>query len=194
MAFPTAVNSQITDAEESSCGPTTPAEAAGAIYDAVAENAAIAMQNATEAQQQMYQVAQAATAQAVSMLLGVNAEGTAAATGSIDPSRYEAIASHVAAARAAAAQGASGEQEASAVRPTGEMAAMEAFAHSLDDLNAVFARQALRVIGAAASAAILARALRVDSAAPDAQQQMAVWTGLLETVQRDLCGGDHSGG
>lgn len=191
MAFPTAVNSQITDAVQSPDG-ATGAQIAG-IYQAVAHSTGLAMENALAAQQQMNIVSQAATVQGVTMMYAVDTAASAVAAGTIDAADHPTVV-HAVSAVAEAARGTSEKHKTVPAAAAGGTPEVEAFARSLDELNAVNARQALSVIGNAATAAILARALRVDSAAPDARQQMAVWTGLLETVQRDLGGGAHSGG
>lgn len=71
MAFPTAVNSQITDAVSQANVVTlgsAPAVSLAALYQAVAQAMALAAQNATFAQQQAYITAQAATAQGVALI------------------------------------------------------------------------------------------------------------------------------
>ena len=66
MAFPTAVNSQITDSiTQANVLGVSPAVAMGNLYQAVAQALANAAHNATAAQQQMYITAQAATAAGV---------------------------------------------------------------------------------------------------------------------------------
>ncbi|MDR6849552.1 hypothetical protein J2X47_003017 [Sphingomonas sp. BE270] len=71
MAYPTAVNSQITDSV-SQAGVVTlgsaPAVALASLYQAVAQTIAMAAHNATFAQQQAYITAQAATAQGVALI------------------------------------------------------------------------------------------------------------------------------
>jgi Killing trait len=80
MAFPTSVNSQITDsitqANVEVLG-VSPAVAMGHLYQAVAQALANAAHNATAAQQQMYITAQAATAAGVAQIYAsVAAAGT----------------------------------------------------------------------------------------------------------------------
>jgi hypothetical protein len=73
MAFPTAVNSQITDAVTQANVKAlgdAPAMAMGNVYQAVAQALANAAHNATNAQQQNNVLAQAATARCVQVLLG----------------------------------------------------------------------------------------------------------------------------
>jgi vancomycin permeability regulator SanA len=73
MAFPTAVNSQITDAITQANVKVlgdAPAMAMGNVYQAVAQALANAAHNATNAQQQNYVLAQAVTARCVQILLG----------------------------------------------------------------------------------------------------------------------------
>jgi hypothetical protein len=71
MAFPTSVNSQITDsitqADVQVLG-VAPAMAMGNLYQAVAQALANAAHNATAAQQQMYITAQAATTAGVAQI------------------------------------------------------------------------------------------------------------------------------
>ena len=83
MAFPTAVNSQITDsvtqANVQTLG-TAPAIAMGNLYQATAQALANAAHNATMAQQQMFVTAQAATTMGVALLYSLNAATTGIAT------------------------------------------------------------------------------------------------------------------
>jgi 4-hydroxyphenylpyruvate dioxygenase-like putative hemolysin len=83
MAFPTAVNSQITDsvtqANVQVLG-TSPAIAMGNLYQAIAQALANAAHNATMAQQQMYVTAQAATTMGVSLLYSLDTATTGVAT------------------------------------------------------------------------------------------------------------------
>jgi hypothetical protein len=83
MAFPTSVNSQITDsvtqANVEVLG-VAPAVAMGNLYQAIAQALANAAHNATAAQQQMYITAQAATAAGVAQIYAsAAAAGTSAA-------------------------------------------------------------------------------------------------------------------
>jgi hypothetical protein len=78
MAFPTSVNSQITDAVTQTGTQvlgSASAFAMAALYQATAQAMANAAHNATHAQQQGYIVAQAATAVAVARLLGSAGHG-----------------------------------------------------------------------------------------------------------------------
>lgn len=71
MAFPTAVNSQITDSITQTnvhVVGVSPAVAMGNLYQAVAQALANAAHNATAAQQQMQITAQAATAAGVAQI------------------------------------------------------------------------------------------------------------------------------
>ena len=83
MAFPTAVNSQITDsvtqANVQVLG-TSPAIAMGNLYQAIAQALANAAHNATLAQQQMYGTAKAATTMGVSLLYSLDTATTGVAT------------------------------------------------------------------------------------------------------------------
>ncbi|MBT9316635.1 RebB family R body protein [Leptothoe spongobia] len=83
MAFPTAVNSQITDSVTQSnlqvLG-SSPATAMGNLYQATAQALANAAHNATMAQQQMYVTAQAATTMGVSMLYSIDTASTGVST------------------------------------------------------------------------------------------------------------------
>jgi len=83
MAFPTAVNNQITDSVTQAnlqvLG-SAPAIAMGNLYQATAQALANAAHNATMAQQQMYVTAQAATTMGVSLLYSLDTGSTAAAT------------------------------------------------------------------------------------------------------------------
>jgi len=79
MAFPTHVNSQITDsitqANTQVLG-DAPAVAMGNLYQATAQALANAAHNATMAQQQMYVTAQAATTQGVALLYSLDTATT----------------------------------------------------------------------------------------------------------------------
>ena len=74
MAYPTAVNSQITDSVTQANVETlgsAPAIAMGNLYQATAQALANAAHNATLAQQQMNMAAQAATTAGVAMLYAI---------------------------------------------------------------------------------------------------------------------------
>ena len=79
MAYPTHVNSQITDsitqANTQVLG-DAPAVAMGNLYQATAQALANAAHNATMAQQQMYVTAQAATTQGVALLYSLDTAST----------------------------------------------------------------------------------------------------------------------
>ena len=87
MAFPTSVNSQITDSVTQSNVKVlgdAPAQALGSLYQAIAQAQGLAAQNAVSAQQQATVTAQAATTLGVSTLLGsASARPLGASTGSI---------------------------------------------------------------------------------------------------------------
>ena len=79
MAYPTAVNGQITDAiTQSNVGilGDAAAIAMGNLYQATAQALANAAHNATFAQQQSNILAQAATAQGVALLYSLNSAAT----------------------------------------------------------------------------------------------------------------------
>jgi hypothetical protein len=79
MAFPTAVNSQITDAVTQSnvqVVAAAPAQALGALYQAVAHAVALAVQNAVAHQQNANQLAMAVTTKCVNTLLSTPNAGT----------------------------------------------------------------------------------------------------------------------
>lgn len=83
MAFPTAVNSQITDSitqENVQIVGVSPATAMGNLYQATAQALANAAHNATMAQQQMYVTAQAATTTGVALLYALVPGATGAAS------------------------------------------------------------------------------------------------------------------
>ena len=86
MAFPTAVNDQITDSVTQGnlqvLG-SSPAIAMGNLYQATAQALANAAHNATLAQQQMYVTAQAATTMGVSLLYSLDTASTGMATKTI---------------------------------------------------------------------------------------------------------------
>ncbi|MDN7674302.1 RebB family R body protein [Burkholderia oklahomensis] len=83
MAFPTAVNNQVTDsvtqANTQALG-VSPSIAMGNLYQATAQALANAAHNATLAQQQMYVTAQAATTMGVALLYSLDTGSTAMAT------------------------------------------------------------------------------------------------------------------
>lgn len=83
MAFPTAVNSQITDsitqANVQNLG-IAPAVALGQLYQATSQALANAAHNATMAQQQTNITAQAATTMGVAMLYSIDTASTGVAT------------------------------------------------------------------------------------------------------------------
>lgn len=86
MAFPTAVNSQITDSVTQSNLQVlgiAPAVAMGNLYQATAQALANAAHNATNAQQQMYVTAQAATTMGVSLLYSLDTAADGLATKAI---------------------------------------------------------------------------------------------------------------
>jgi hypothetical protein len=83
MAFPTAVNSQITDAVTQSNTKVvaeSPAYAMGMLYQTLAHSTGILFQNAVSAQQQQYVTAQAATIQGVALLYSLDTAAAAATT------------------------------------------------------------------------------------------------------------------
>ena len=83
MAFPTAVNDQVTDsvtqANVNVLG-DAPAVAMGNLYQATAQALANAAHNATNAQQQSYVTAQAATTMGVATLYSVDTAAAGVAT------------------------------------------------------------------------------------------------------------------
>jgi len=88
MAFPTSVNSQITDSVSQANVQVlgvSPAVALGNLYQATAQALSNAAQNATMAQQQMYVTAQAVTAAGVALIYAQAAHGCAAAAIVKDP-------------------------------------------------------------------------------------------------------------
>lgn len=83
MAFPTAVNSQITDSVTQSNVEVlgeAPAVALGNLYQATSQALANAAHNATTAQQQTNVTAQAATTMGVATLYAIDTASTALAT------------------------------------------------------------------------------------------------------------------
>ncbi len=86
MAFPTAVNDQVTDsvtqANVEVLG-TAPASAMGNLFQATAQALANAAQNATAAQQQANIVAQATTTAGVALLYSLDTASTGQATKAI---------------------------------------------------------------------------------------------------------------
>ena len=86
MAFPTSVNNQITDsitqANTNTLG-DAPAVAMGNLFQATAQALANAAHNATNAQQQSYVTAQAATTMGVATLYAIDTASTGVATADI---------------------------------------------------------------------------------------------------------------
>jgi hypothetical protein len=83
MAFPTSVNDQITDSVTQSNVEVlgdSPAIAIGNLYQATAQALANAAHNATNAQQQSYVTAQAATTMGVAALLGLDSRSLVGGT------------------------------------------------------------------------------------------------------------------
>lgn len=83
MAFPTAVNSQITDAVTQSNVKVVgeaPAIAMGSIYQSLAHSTGILFENAVAAQQQMNTIAQAAANQGVIQIYSIDTTAAAGAT------------------------------------------------------------------------------------------------------------------
>jgi len=93
MAFPTAVNSQITDSVSQANVQVlgvAPAVALGNLFQATAQALSNAAQNAAMAQQQMYVTAQAATAAGVALIYRQASLGAAAADALTPPAKTEA--------------------------------------------------------------------------------------------------------
>ena len=83
MAFPTSVNDQITDSVTQANTKVlgdAPAVAMGNLYQATAQALANAAHNATNAQQQMFVAAQAATTAGVALLYSLDTASAGAAT------------------------------------------------------------------------------------------------------------------
>ena len=83
MAFPTAVNSQITDSVTQAnlkVVGDAPAIATGNLYQATAQALSNAAHNATNSQQQSYVTAQAATTQGVATLYAIDTASAGKAT------------------------------------------------------------------------------------------------------------------
>lgn len=86
MAYPTAVNSQITDAVSQASTNVlgdAPAVAVGNLYQATAQALALAAHNAANAQQQTAVTAQAATTMGVATLYSLDTASTGVATKAI---------------------------------------------------------------------------------------------------------------
>lgn len=96
MAFPTAVNDQITDsitqANTKVLG-DAPAVAVGNLYQATAQALANAAHNATNAQQQSYVTAQSATTMGVATLYSIDTATTAVASKEILSTRVRGLGS-----------------------------------------------------------------------------------------------------
>lgn len=86
MAFPTSVNNQITDSvtqANTQVVAIAPALALGNLFQATAQALANAAHNATNAQQQSFVTAQAATTMGITTLYGLDTAADAAATSAI---------------------------------------------------------------------------------------------------------------
>jgi hypothetical protein len=89
MAFPTSVNSQITDSvtqANTNVLVDAPAVALGNLYQATAQALGNAAQNATNAQQNANAILQATTTQGVALLYGVDTAATGMRTDEIPAS------------------------------------------------------------------------------------------------------------
>lgn len=87
MAFPTAVNDQITDAVTQANVKVVgeaPAMAMGSIYQSMAHSTGILYQNAVSAQQQQNTLAQAASNQGVMQIYSVDTSAAATATNKVE--------------------------------------------------------------------------------------------------------------
>lgn len=96
MAFPTAVNDQVTDAvtqNNTKVVGESPAIAMGMIYQTIAHSTGILFENAVAAQQQMNTLAQAATNQGVMQIYSID---TAAAAGATDKVAQTGLADNLA--------------------------------------------------------------------------------------------------
>lgn len=86
MAFPTAVNSQVTDSVSqvnTKVLGDAPAVAMGNLFVATGQALSNAAHNATNNQQQSYVTMQASTTQAVATMLSVDTSSTGVATGKV---------------------------------------------------------------------------------------------------------------
>ncbi|MHC1652126.1 RebB family R body protein [Stenotrophomonas maltophilia] len=96
MAFPTAVNDQITDSVTQANTKVlgdAPAVAVGNLYQATAQALANAAHNATNAQQQSYVTAQSATTMGVATLYSIDTATTAVASKEILTTRVRGLGS-----------------------------------------------------------------------------------------------------
>ena len=96
MAFPTAVNDQITDSVTQANTKVlgdAPAVAVGNLYQATAQALANAAHNATNAQQQSYVTAQSATTMGVATLYSIDTATTAVASKEILSPRVRGLGS-----------------------------------------------------------------------------------------------------
>ena len=96
MAFPTAVNDQITDSVTQANTKVlgdAPAVAVGNLYQATAQALANAAHNATNAQQQSYVTAQSATTMGVATLYAIDTATTAVASKEILSTRVRGLGS-----------------------------------------------------------------------------------------------------
>jgi len=94
MAFPTAVNDQITDSVTQANVKVlgdAPAIAMGNLYQATAQALAMAAHNATNNQQQNYATAQAATTMGVATLYSLDTASTGIATEDILSSKVKGL-------------------------------------------------------------------------------------------------------
>lgn len=184
MSDPTTVSPMITDAVQGS-SPDCAEHSGNLAYSTLITNANLAMQNAVDQQQAMNQFSLSVTGKAVNLVANLGPD--AAAAGEAVENAREAIAQidETAVGSRTPASAPAGEEQPNA-QPVTPHPAIQEFLAMLDRMNAITLRQSIRLVELAAVGAIVARALQVNTAESGAQEQVALWTGLMETVIRDF--------
>lgn len=189
-AFPTPVNSQITDAvtqENVKVLGEAPAMAMGTIYQALAHSTGLLFENAVSQQQQQSIAAQAATAQGVIQIYSVDTLADAAGTASLPEARHaQADAAQAPHETARKAMAKVNSQIVDAVRfsnatvlaHSGDVAygvrsACDALASSIERINHVTQKNLLETVKLAARAAVLAGMVRDPEKASAYQDVLA---------------------
>lgn len=195
----TSSHPQVVDADPSSL-----ASIESSLYQAVAQSAALAIQDATAAMRNLNALNAAVLGQSLALLLdSARATPTLPAGANVDDvqaalEEARKMAETASSTRPSAQATAEAKTETASTAADREIdaayhhavahlrALTEAFAASLDRLNAVSVRQSIRVVEVAAVTAALSRALAVDPSSPDAAEQVALYTNLAQTLIRDL--------
>jgi trehalose-6-phosphate synthase len=183
MSFPTAVNSQITDAAAPGTDPPRQTIAI-ASPDPFADALALAARNAVATQQRQAATLLAITAACASTIIANSgipqpqqtADAVAQAQQALTDASPPADEAH-AEVRAAVRSAAASLQEAA-----------EDFAAGLNAIGAPAMRTAIRSVELAATSACITRAIQVNASGEGAAEQVKLWTDLLHTVLESFNG------